>query len=234
MRSAVSSRERGYTLVEMMAVIAVLGILMSILIYGLAQYRRKAFQEGTRGMILTIKAALDGYCSTYGRYPPDGYDSIVKRGKGGSGKVIKGTQCLVMYLCLPTTQEVEVGQDVRTHEHKPFLSDPSLDMLSGEGDLDDRLNNPNTELVDKYGNALHYDNVAPIDEQGTIVVSQQSDSHLESGSSAMVKAPDPREVPGSGGKGKAPAVQAKNKGGYDLWSHGFKIADSSDDITNWK
>lgn len=218
-----------------MTAIAIMAILMSIMIYGIGQYRRQAFQTGTKATLENVKSALNAYYGQYRQYPPDGHDFVVKRSYKGQDRAIKGSQCLIYFLGTELPQEVEIGQDTRVVLGKPFM-EITADMLSGDGELEDRLDDPATELVDKYNNALHYDNVQP-DKDGTVRVSEQSDKHIMSGD--MLQAPDPRRAGGGGGKsggGGSPGggVVARNKGAYDMWSHGFNIPDVNDDITNWK
>jgi hypothetical protein len=149
----------------------------------------------------------------------------VHRG-GPQGPAITGAQCLVYFLGFKVPVEVEVGQDMRVQEVGPFL-DVNGDMLSGEGDLEEKLADPTVTLVDKYGNPVHYDDLSTKDTSGKYLPPKElSDQHLEGGE--MVSAPDPRK-PKTGG-----ALDGRNKGAYDLWSHGFKIGDPTDDITNWK
>jgi prepilin-type N-terminal cleavage/methylation domain-containing protein len=217
--------EAGYTLIEIMAAVAVIGVLMSLMIWGAANIRRNALASGSRGTIESVKAAIDAYYNTYRAYPPDGYDVPVFRQTGSQRKPIRGSQCLIYYLGFPTAQEIEVGQEVRVKEVAPFL-EVTAEMLSGDGDIEERLANPDTRLIDRFGNEIHYDSVARDAQSGTYRVNELAGMGLEGGES--VRAPDPRRPGGAG------AVVPRNKGAYDLWSNGIKMSDPTDDIGNWK
>lgn len=219
--------EAGYTLIEVMGVIAIMGILMAMLIYGLGSVRRKAYAEGSRATIESLKTAITAYFNEHGEYPPDGYDKPVFRNTGGSSKQIKGSQCLIYYLGFETVKLTEVGSEMRATQLKPFI-ELTGDMLSGDGDLDQRLADAQTTIVDRFGNEIHYDVVGKDPASGNWQVNEQTASVVYQGET--VTAPDPRKPLGGGGG----AVVSRNKGGFDIWSNGILPADPSDDITNWK
>lgn len=220
--------EAGYTLVEIMGVIAIMGILMSILLYGVAGIRRKGFEEGSRATIKTLQGGIDAYFNTYREYPPDGYDTPVFRQSGGSRVQIRGSQCLIYYLGFPTVQRTEVGEDVRAIEHAPFV-ELTADMLSGDGDIEPRLLSPDTRLVDRFGNEIHYDGVGLDPTTNTYRITERTAAVVYQGKT--VTAPDPRRPRGGGGGG---GLASRNKGAYDIWSNGINPEDPLDDISNWK
>ena len=216
-----------------MAVIAILGILMSLLIYGMGPLQRKAKTTGSEAVVQSVKAAIDAYYNQFRQYPPDGYDApVMRRPATGAPAQIRGSQCLIYFLGYRVPVVVEVGQDQRVQEVGPFL-EITADMLSGEGDLDEKLAKADTEIVDKFGNALHYDDLSLKDAAGNYMGAEQSDTHLQGGDS--VRAPDPRRPQQGGATGATSGGGiGRNKGAYDLWSHGVSISDPADDITNWK
>ena len=68
---------RGFTLVEMLIVIAIIGILMAILIPTIGSVRKSMQQSGIALEIRNISAALETYKQTYNDYPPDGSNIVV-------------------------------------------------------------------------------------------------------------------------------------------------------------
>jgi prepilin-type N-terminal cleavage/methylation domain-containing protein len=59
----------GFTLVEIMVTIAILGILTSVLVVGLAQSSRKARDIDRQGDLRELQGAVELYKQRYGRYP---------------------------------------------------------------------------------------------------------------------------------------------------------------------
>lgn len=233
-RRAGGGGEAGYTLLEMMSVIAILALLMSILIYGIGKYRVTAYEKGTKALLENIRSALEAYRAEYGEYPPDGFsvrpgEAPATRMAGGTSVAIRGSACLVYFLGMPTVQEIEVGEDVRKKIRDPFLELKS-DMLSGDGDLDAKLADPTTEIVDPFGNPIHYDrlDLDPTSREPRIDDQTSPATHTMKGLVAdVMHGPDPRRKQGGG-------LETKNAGTYDLWSHGKDVHDPTDDITNWK
>lgn len=223
-------RQSGFTLLEILVAVSIMSILLGLVVFGMGGIRKKGYDAGAAAAIEKIKAGLNAYHSTYGVYPPDGYDTPVRTGTGGGARTIKGGQCLVHFLAKPTIQEMEVGSDIQKVPRNAFL-DATAEMLSGEGDFEERLDRPGVEFVDPWGNAIHYDNTEK-DETGKVLFAEQSDMHFDREAAANVNAPDPRK-PRAGSGGSGGPFKSRNPGAYDLWSHGLKIADSSDDITNW-
>lgn len=220
------TRRGGFTLVEVMAVVAILALLMSLVLVGAGRYRRKAYEEGTRGLLEKVRSALEEYRAAYSRYPPDGFDSPVYRSVGGGRVQISGARCLLYFLCKPTFKIAEYGDEIVRQELDPFL-DINGEMISGAGDLDDRLDDPQNELIDAYGNPIHYDNVER-SRDGSVQLSVQMDSSMHTMPDFLadqMHGPDPRGIGGP--------VMPKNPGQYDLWSHGTDVEDPTDDITNW-
>ena len=67
------SDQRGFTLLEMLIVIAIIAILMALLIPMLSYARRKSRETATLANIKNIRIALDDYYTEYqGTYPIDG------------------------------------------------------------------------------------------------------------------------------------------------------------------
>jgi len=69
----------GFTLIEILAVIVILGILTTVLITQLAGGRRAAEVEATRRLLARLEVAIDQYEREFGDFPPSSFapDQVV-------------------------------------------------------------------------------------------------------------------------------------------------------------
>lgn len=65
-------RRPGFTLVELLIVIAILGILVSLLAWGVNAARISILKKAQSAEIANIASAIEAYRNKYGDYPPDG------------------------------------------------------------------------------------------------------------------------------------------------------------------
>jgi prepilin-type N-terminal cleavage/methylation domain-containing protein len=70
-----SKRKGGFTLVELMAVIAIIAILAAIVVGIIVYAARKAAIANTRSLIDRLSLAINMYRADWGDYPPDGRHS---------------------------------------------------------------------------------------------------------------------------------------------------------------
>lgn len=109
---------KGFTLVELMGVIVILGLLASVMTIGIRRYMLKSRQNVARVEISTVCSALESYHSEKGRYPnneqgllvllgtddePDGFLDGKKLGKDPWGNeydyISPGTESAYLVIC---------------------------------------------------------------------------------------------------------------------------------------
>ncbi|MFH2137152.1 MAG: type II secretion system protein GspG [Candidatus Omnitrophota bacterium] len=83
--------KKGFSLVELLVVIAVLAVLIGLLAGGGSTARKKGKIYSTKAMIASLETALAMYHSDYGQYPVSGNQNLVNRladeatyGQGGT------------------------------------------------------------------------------------------------------------------------------------------------------
>jgi prepilin-type N-terminal cleavage/methylation domain-containing protein len=66
-----TSKDQGFTLVELLIVIVVLGILSGIVLFGVARFRTDATAAACKADVATVSVAADAYDAQTGNYPTD-------------------------------------------------------------------------------------------------------------------------------------------------------------------
>lgn len=87
-RTAVPSAG-GFTLVELLVVVAIIGILVSLLIPTVGRIRRAAQAADTQALIAKLQSAIERYNQDFGAYPGPLSDDVV--GGRGAGAVVRVT-----------------------------------------------------------------------------------------------------------------------------------------------
>jgi len=81
----------GFTLVEMLLVVAIIGILATVVVVNFAGKAKGAMIKATRGSIANVCLAIDTYESETGRFPPSLQSLISNDGAPNwSGPYIRG------------------------------------------------------------------------------------------------------------------------------------------------
>jgi|GEM_PF-1742690 len=91
---------QGFTLIEMILVVAIIGILVGLLLPVLAKARSSARQSGCKNTMRAIVMALERYREDFKRYPP--HDTIGTWGAPSAGPE-GGSEILAYYLCTKIT-----------------------------------------------------------------------------------------------------------------------------------
>ncbi|MHC4500307.1 MAG: type II secretion system protein [Planctomycetota bacterium] len=76
--SEAKKTKRGFTLVELLTVLAIITLLVGLLVPSLTMVRRTAKEAKQKAMLASIEAALTAFRNDYGDYPPsDGWDTVI-------------------------------------------------------------------------------------------------------------------------------------------------------------
>jgi prepilin-type N-terminal cleavage/methylation domain-containing protein len=73
--AAARNDEQGFTLIELLIVIVVLGVLASIVVFGVATFRQDATTAACKADLKTVSVAADAYNAKTGAYPAGGTDA---------------------------------------------------------------------------------------------------------------------------------------------------------------
>lgn len=133
--------QAGFTLVELLTVMAIVMILAGLTVGGLSYFNRKIAEDKTRLQLKLISNGLEAYHSDYGEYPLAGDNS----GKNQSNE---------LYLSLfydtdddgQAYDDPEETQEIYVPEMDP--SSTSQGWISGSG--------MNVKLIDGFGNEFRY------------------------------------------------------------------------------
>ncbi len=89
--------DQGFTLVELLIVIVILGVLAGIAVFGVATFRSDSQTAACKADVATVSAAADAYDAATGAYPTDITDLT-------SGKYLKAAPASGTYTFDATTK----------------------------------------------------------------------------------------------------------------------------------
>jgi prepilin-type N-terminal cleavage/methylation domain-containing protein len=138
----------GFTIVEMLIVIAIITILMAMLIPVLTTVRRRAQIKSTRALVDGIQDALGRYYIDFDEYPPSNTAGL-------SGAVDPSS--LYVYLAGPNGKGIDTVQGGTPCHHDPYLAVPPEYVQRSNGQ---------TLIVDAWGSPIVYLNCKAHVESG--------------------------------------------------------------------
>ena len=214
MLSTEPRRDAGFTLIEIIVVMAIIVVLVGLVLVSARGILGKGYQRNTEARIRMVEDHLEKYKELTGKYPPDGFDSPQKNDQGTK---IYGSACLQYFLSRPVRVERKIAGRLEIKEHPPIYQ-----FSKGELSAEDADAPGAREIVDGWGTPFHYDNT----EDGRFEA-QSFASHLPE-ADEDTHPEDPRTgdfiVDGKNAVEK-PGVQGK---GFDLWSHGEQGHETSE------
>jgi len=86
----------GFTLIEILAVVLIVGILATILIFNLGEAKDAANVSMTRADLSKLESVIDAYENEFGDYPPSSFEP--SSGVANEGNTNAGVECLVQSL----------------------------------------------------------------------------------------------------------------------------------------
>ena len=200
-------RTSGFTLVELLVVMAILGTLASLVVVTVGQFIGRASEKSTVSLILRLQTWIDEYRSFTGEFPPDGFDSEVTT-RDIDRTPLHGSASLHYFLTTHVVAEEIIGSRKRKREFPPVAKIEGSDLGPEDEDFPGAV-----EIYDGWGVPMHYDNTTNRE-----YVPQDETAHY--GEAANGYHPeDPRE----GDRVVEDKNAVRRKGiqsvGYDLWSH---------------
>jgi prepilin-type N-terminal cleavage/methylation domain-containing protein len=205
-----SGRRKGFTIVEVLMVVAIMTLLFGLVVFATTTVRNKAYLMTTKAMVSRLRDRIAAYKQLTGHCPPDGYDTEVKNAKG---ERVWGSAALYAALTTELTVEEKISGQVRTTKH------PALDSFKdAELTKEDESMPGVREILDGFGLPFHYDNT----EDGKFQPERQTENaHIDPVDNHP---PDPRT---SDDTEVVPKRGIQGRGSYDLWSHGSSKAHSN-------
>jgi len=117
MRNTSKQERAGFTVIELLTVLAIIGILAGLIMGAAQSARKQALIAKARASISSLETALGMFQSDFGGYPSSGNANLVNALSEGSGTYVIGTQS---YTLSPTdwngpymnfqTNEIPAGQ----------------------------------------------------------------------------------------------------------------------------
>ncbi len=205
-RQAAGHQAAGFTLVEIIVVMAIIVTLFGLVAVGVGGLRGKAAERATKALLIRIQAYLDDYKSETGSYPPDGIDTPVTNDKGTP---IKGSACLYYFLMQRPLTKVEIRAGKKfVQELPPIAKFQESELTPLDPNFPDAR-----EIVDGWRTPIHYDNT----EDGQFRP-QRGDMHIPP-LDDDVHPVDPRSGDYAVGNDKAVETVGVQGMGFDIWSY---------------
>jgi len=225
----ITSRRDGFTLIEILVVIAVISMLAGMLMVSVGKIRTNAAIKVSQSMIDGISVALEAYKVDFGDYPPDDYSDS----GGDTAAVSNPAECLAFFLTreIRTDNTANTGGSQRLYNasinREPYMKDLHENMtedITGDGW---------PELVDGFGNPFIYNRgqflanriAGPaIEDKNNLPAGQRYPLHNKQGYDLFFIGKDEK----SNGT-TAPA----SDGNFGAFMTGDSHGEDDDDFNNW-
>jgi general secretion pathway protein G len=151
-------KNRGFTLLELLLVLAIISFLATVLAVGLLPAKGKAKEQATRALIYNIRSSLEAYYAVYGDYPPTDLSDLYM---GTSNGVNNGIESVVA--CLSDQNKggpflLEIKEDKYTNLDGDSTATPPTNWWFGDTQL--------REIVDEFRNPIVYFHSRDYDNPG--------------------------------------------------------------------
>jgi len=140
-------RRSGFTLIELIVVVAIISILMGLVVTSVGRIRQSAHVAATKALMEGVSSGLNRFYTEFGAYPPSTVDEL-----GDASETDKYSLC--KYLCTTDRSVVEKLLNIKpTGRSMERFLDPPPEYVIKEADTPDQW-----ILVDAWGTPLVYVN----------------------------------------------------------------------------
>ncbi len=141
-----STKSRGFTLIEMLVVITIILILMALLAVLIKNVKSRAENKNTNGIVAALRMGCENYRTDERVYPPQTYTGFT------------GSQALHFLLGRERKVRSSSGPSGTIVKRDPYLEFPPNWL---EGNPASSEPNPPKNVIDAWGNVIQYSNPAP-------------------------------------------------------------------------